>query len=242
MASLATYGSFSHEPNEANLVSMSSQVRFGPRNKTLSQTKTVSLFGEIQASSVTAIISRINEIETAYSTNRLDFRYTVDGSLAHSLLNGGSSSGVTVTSRSFPRGDGAELATKRSFAITLQATYDVAGADSELVSWTESIETIGTGGPKFEIVDTVNGPVAVYIAVRSIQSYHQTGMAVGYTTYPDPPGPVNPAGEMLDRRRISRISGRNMGNQIRFFTTKWSYFMIRDVGAFGEVDYFPTSQ
>lgn len=231
-----------HPDNEVNLVTVAVQTRFSPRNQKLSQTKTISLFGEIQASSVSAIITRINELETAYSQDNLDFRYTVNGSLAHSLLNDSTNvSGTSVASRSFPRGDGAELATKRSFSIVIQATYDVPSG-TDLVSWTESIETIGTGGPKFQLIETVYAPVALYTTINSAQFYQQTGMAVGYSSYPAPPGPVNEAGEYLDRRRITRVSGRNMGSQIRYFTTRWSYFMVRDVGTFGQFDPFPTSR
>ncbi len=241
MASVTSWGGYVHPDNEVNLVTMNVQTRFSPRNKRLSQTKTVSLYGEIQTSTVTAFMARITALENAYSIDGQDFRYTIDGVVTHTLLNSSNCiSGVGVVNRSFPRGDGAEFATKRTFSITLQATYDT--SETDLVSWTESIETIGTGGPKFLVVETIGGPVAVYTTLNSAQYYHQTGVAVGYVNYPNPPGPVNVPGEFLDRRRITHISGRNMGSQLRFFTTKWSYFMGRDIGQFGNVDYFPTSQ
>lgn len=242
MASVATYGGYPHPDNEVNLVSLDVQTIYSPRNKRLAQRKTVSLYGEIQDTSLSAILTRIQAIENAYSQDNLDFRYTVNGSLSHSLLNNGQClSGVKVLRRpSFPQGDATELVNKRTFAIVLQATYDA--AETDLVSWTESIETIGTGGPKFQIVETEFLPVAVYSTINSAQYYHQIGTAIGYSGYPNPPGPVNPDGEFLDRRRITRVSGRNMGNQIRHFTTRWSYFMVRDVGTFGQVDFFPTSQ
>ena len=72
--------------------------------------------------------------------------------------------------------------------------------------------------------------------------YYQRGQAVGYTGYPAPPGPVLPQGEFVDRREIDYISGRNMGTALRFFTTKWSYMMGRDINIFGSVDFRPTSQ
>src|SRR5574343_206654 len=154
MASVATWGGDTHPDNEVKRVKLSVQTCFSSRNQKLSHTKTLSLFGEIQASSVTDIVTRINEIESAYSQDGRDFRYTVNGVLAHSLLNDSTNaSGTNVVSRAFPRGDGAELATQPSFSIVLQATYDVPSS-TDLVSWQESVETIGTGGPKFHIVET----------------------------------------------------------------------------------------
>jgi len=241
MSSVTTYGSYVHTDNEVNLVTFSTQTRYSPRNKRLSQTKTLSLWGELIYSSTASIISKINEVEQAYSQDYLDFRYTVGGSEAHTLLNSSNCiSGVKVLQRSFPKGDPSQLATTRSFSVTLQATYDVSEVD--LVSWTESIRTIGTGGPKFFVVETIAGPIAIYVTLNSAQYYSQQGMAVGYSNYISPPGPVNTAGEFQDRRVIDYISGRNMGQALRFFTTKWSYYMGRDIGQYGTVDYRPISQ
>lgn len=242
MASVAQIGGFTHADNEINLVSVSYRTRYSPRNKKLTKTVTMSLFGQLLGATTTAINDRANTVYNAYQQDYKDFRYTVGGILCHQLLNSADCvSGVKVLAHSFPRGDGSELCTERSFSATLQATYDT--AETDLVAWTESIETIGTGGAKFFVVDTAFGPIAIYTSIASAQYYVQTGQAVGYKNYPEPPGPCNPAGEFQDRRRITRIGGRNMGNdQLRFFTRKWSYFMGRDISQFGSADFVPISQ
>lgn len=240
---LSKYGGYTHTTNEVNLVEVSKQTKYSPRNKRLSETRTIKLYGDIIADTQAALIAKIVEIENAYANDFGDFSYTLDdGTVTHHLRNTADCiSGVRVVQRpSFPESDGSQLVTGRGFSVTLQATYDA--VESDLVSWEESIEIIGTGGPKFQIVETILAPIAVYTTINSAQWYIQSGRAVGYLDYPNPPGPVNPAGEMLDRRRIGRQSGRNMGNALRFFTRTWHYHMVRDVGTFGAVDYIPTSQ
>jgi hypothetical protein len=53
---------------------------------------------------------------------------------------------------------------------------------------------------------------------------------------------VNPEGHFGYLQEITRISGRQVGNGIRFYTTKWQYRMGRDVALFGPADFLPTSK
>lgn len=241
MASVCTLSGFQFADNECNLASFAKQTVFSPRKKKLQEIRTVDLEGELIYSDTTTIVSHINSLESALNTVTLDFRYTVAGTLSHQLLNSSDCcSGVRVVSYSLPKGTPEQLATTRTFKIRLQGTYDA--AESDLVSWTESIETIGTGGPKFFVVDTATIPIAVFTSTASAVYYQQTGMAIGYRNYPDPPGPVTTQGEFVWRRRIARISGRQTGNGLRFFGRKWSYYIGRDVTTFGAFDPLPTSQ
>lgn len=249
MASLLTYSGFSHESNEANLVGVSKRTQYSPRGKKLQLVESWDISGEIQATTVAGIISRMQAIEQAYSVDGGQATYSIDGTVAHTL-NANSDSGVRVVYRGFPRGDGAELATKRTFSVKLEAIYDAttqAGGD-DLVAWTESISTEGDGSPLVIVVtevpgvQTVGGLYTVQIAPRTPVIYTQSGTAVGYSTYPVAPPPFNPEGLFGYRTRIQRISGRRVGNNIRFFTTKWFYLMGRDVQVFGTLDPFPTSR
>lgn len=247
MASVMTYGGYTGQDNETNLVQFQIATRFSPRNKRLSQTRSATIYGELIDSTnggTSAIVTRANALINAFKDDNKDFRYTVGGVLAHSLLNSSDNlSGVRVLNTSFPHGDPAQLATTRSYTVTLQATYDV--AETDLVSWSETIEVIGNGGPKFFVVDTVFGPRAIFTCPTSAVYYLQRGQAVGYSAYPTPASPIsNPATPSLfnDQVRIGRISARNMGQQLRFYSISWNYKMARDVNAFGGVDPTPTSQ
>lgn len=241
MSSVAQLGALTFADNELNLVTIQKQTRLSPRGKRLQQVVQLACAGELIYSSTSAIVAKIQEYENALKQDNRDFRYTVGGVLSHSLLNSADCvSGVKVIGYSFPRGDAAQLATTRHFSFTLQATYDA--PETDLVSWTETIEQIGNGGPKFFVVDTLYGPAAVGVAISTAVYFTRTGSAVGYSTYPDPPG-TGPGLEFGWRRRIGKTGGRNLGNGIRFFTTRWSYFGGNDPTIFtGPYDTNPISQ
>jgi hypothetical protein len=237
MASVATYGGHTHPDNEVNLVRTDFRTQLSPRGKKLNFQATFHLFGEIQGTGSTLTTNARNTM-LAYHSDYRDFRYTVDGVLAHEMLSSSSDciSGVRVIHRSFPKGDAAELATKRTFSVTLQATYDT--SEDDLVFWQERIDYIGNTGPRYEIIETFNGPISVLTATRTVQRIIQSGKAVGYFTYVLPPGPYAPGNEHEDQRRVSLTSGTNVGQAIRFFTTDWHYFY--SFGTYTEL--FPQSR
>lgn len=250
MASLLTYGGFQHEANEANLVGVSKRTQYSPRERKLQQTVEWDIQGEIQASSVAAIIARIQAIENAYSVDGVSATYSIDGTVAH-RLNSDSASGVRVVYMAFPRGDAAELATKRTFAIKLRAVYDASsqsGGD-DLVSWDETVSIEGNSGPLLVAVNVLAGvqtfgvPEVYQLSARTAQFVVQSGTAVGYNTYPTPPPPILPDREQGHLRVMRRTSGRQVGNGIRFFTSKWYYRMIADIFSAGDgTNYSPTSK
>lgn len=222
MASVAQYGGHTHPDNECNLVRVDYRNLLSPRGKRLNAVVTFYLYGEIQDTG-TALFNKITALGNAYRQDYGNFTYSIDGVITHQLLSNTADciSGVRVLNISLPRGDGAELTVKRAYSITLQATYDI--AESELVSWQEAIHYIGNTGPRYEIVETFYGPIAVLTAVSTAQRIIQTGKAVGYTNYVLPPGPLLPQWEHQDQRRVSLIGGVNVGQQSRFYTTTWSY-------------------
>lgn len=240
MASVAVIGGYTFADNEINLVTVSQQTRYSPRSRKLYKQVAMNLYGELIYDGPAAIVAKVQAVENAIRDDYKDFTYTVGGVPAHSLTSNNCLSGVKVLSYSLPKGTPEQLATTRSISITLQGLYET--AEDNLVSWTERIKTVGTGGPKFVVIDTVYGPFKIYTQIQSAQYYYQRGSAVGWSSYPDAPGPVNPDGEFLDKRELERGSGRNLGQALRYFSTTWGYYMGRDVGTFGTVDYFPTSQ
>lgn len=240
MASVFTYR-MTHPDNEVNLVTLDYQKTFSPRGKSMTKTVTMSLFGELTYDTSAALITAATNVINAYSQDYGDAKFLIDGVPAHQLLNSGDCiSGVRVVGTSFPKNDPDELATVRSFAVTLRATYDA--CEDDLLSWQESVETIGDGGPLTMVIDTVSGPYQLTLAPTTAVRYIQTGKAIGYAAWPVAPGPVNPAGNEGRLRRIRRTSARNMGTQLRYYTTSWSYYMGRDVATFGAADFFPTSK
>src|SRR5687768_10807000 len=128
MASVAKYGGYPFADNEVNLVRLHQESKYSQRNKRIQTIRSVQCFGEILGELSTQL-TRIAEIENALKQDNQEFRYEVNGSIAHSLLLSGCISGTRVVQRSFPKGDAAELTNRRSFSFTIQGVYDAVDDD-----------------------------------------------------------------------------------------------------------------
>lgn len=229
MSSIATYRGYTHTANEINLVSVEYRTQYSPRRRKLTETRTMRIMGELIYSDTASIVNKVNEVVSAYSQDGGDFTYTVGGVLAHSLTNTANCiSGVKVISKQFPSGGPEQLATTRTFAATLQATYDV--SEDNIVSWRESVQVTGTGGPLYAITDTLLGPIVDVLAPATAYYYRQSGTAVGFKDYPVPPGPLAAQWEFGHRRTITNTTGVQQGTGIRYYTTSWAYYMTTPPG------------
>lgn len=229
MGSVATYRGYAHTTNEVNLVSVDYHTVYSPRHRKLAEVRTFRIRGELIYSDSATIIQKANEVVGAYSQDGGDFTYTVGGVLAHSLSNSANCiSGVKVISKSFPSGGAEQLASTRTFSVTLQATYDV--SEDNIVSWRESVQVVGTGGPLYVITNTVLGPIVDAMAPATAYYYRQSGTAVGFKDYPVPPGPLAAQWEFGHRRTITNTTGVQQGTGIRYYTTSWAYYMATPPG------------
>ncbi len=232
MSSIATYRGYTHTANEINLVTVDYRTQYSPRRRKLTETRTMRISGELIYTDTSTIVQKANDIINAYSADYGDFTYTVGGVLAHSLTNSANCiSGVKVINKNFPSGGPEQLATTRTFGATLQATYDV--SEDNIVSWRESVQVNGNGGPLVVLVHTILYGVAYDVLSPNTAIYYtQSGMAVGFKDYPVPPGPIAPVGEFGYRRSITKTSGVQQGTGIRYYTTKWAYYMFSGPSVF----------
>jgi hypothetical protein len=216
------YGGHQHPVNECNLVRVDQRNSLSPRGRRLQNTLTFYLMGELQYTGA-ELIAKCSDLINAYRNDYGNAALYYDNGTAttHQMDNGTSVSGVRVLHRSWAKGDAAELANKRTFSIVLQASYD--DCEDQIVSWTERLRYIGNTGPRFEVIDTFNGPQFLQTAAVTAQRIIQTGVAVGYSAHPLPPGPVFPGFEHQDQRQVELISGRMQGQGARFFPTTWQY-------------------
>lgn len=241
----ATYGSFPHPANEVTLSSVAAQRIRNPRGFTYLLRKRVQLAGVIvlntsgltTAQAQSAIRTAIQTRELAYSVDGGNFTFLHDdGSLsAHSLDNASAIGGVRVVDFSFPKGDAAEYATQRTFTVTLEADYPLASGG--LMSFQETIEVTGTGGPRKIIIETLNGDAQEQIVNQKTKvTITQRGSAVGYLSYPvaDIPGPVSPDAERQDRRQVSYGSPTNQNGSFINWPVNWTYYheLTTPAGAF----------
>ena len=101
--------------------------------------------------------------------------------------------GVVVDQFSFPESRGGELVTGRTFTFQASATYPLRSNVNVIVRYRESVEISGNGGPLVNWQNSFNGaPVPVRLYPSTITTVIQSGEAVGYRTFPNPPLPVLP--------------------------------------------------
>lgn len=226
----ASYGGFQHPDNEVNIVRVEHRARFSPRNKRLTTIRTIYLEGEILADTQSALDAAVAAREDAYKYDGNDFGFYTDaGALTrHRLIQNDpyNLSGVRVINQSWPKGDAAEFATKRTFSVTLQA--EIITADSQIVEWQETVEYVGNCGPRYEIVETYLGPVSQLLCKRTSQKIIQSGSALGFQGYILPPGPLLPSIEHQDLRRSALVSGKVMGRVALFYPSSWTYIHTSD--------------
>ena len=223
MSSYAKYGSYTHTTNELNIVRFDLRAGRSPRNRQLWTDHTLYCYGELQETGQ-ALIDKVNELALAYSEDYRDFQFFVDGTEVISLKNNQFClTGVQVLQRSFPQGDGAEYATKRSYVLTLRARY--AKADDGVVAWKERIRFEGNCGPRAEIVQTYGGPVSILTAVATAQRITQYGRSIGFLGHALPYGPIFPEIEHQDQRMIELAGGDQQGLIATNYETIWAYRM-----------------
>lgn len=241
MAAIAVLGGHTFDADELSLVSVAKQSVYSQRGKRIQRQVVMQCEGELLGANSDAIITKIQQIENALKDDSKEFRFSVGGTLAHAMLLNECVSGIKVIQQAFPKHQDGELATVRTFSFTLQGTYDA--VEDDLVYWEESIEQVGDGGPRFYVLETAESiPQAIFTSNYTAVTYHQAGRAIGYASYPAPPGPVIPSGELRPARRVRRTSGRNLGSAIRFYGRSWSYTMFNDPETFGASDPIPTSK
>jgi hypothetical protein len=230
-----SYGSFSHPANEITLSSVVAQRLRNQRGVVYLLRKRIQLAGVIvlNTSSLTtaqaqsALRSAINEREAAYSVDGQNFVFRHDdGSVSSHFLDSGTSlGGVRVVERNFPNGNQAEYASQRTFTVSLEADYAI--SDGDLMQFQETVEIVGTGGPRTVMIEVLNGPPQEQtINQQTKVMYTQRGSAIGFSGYPisDVPGPILPTGEKLDRRQRGLIAPTAQNGAFVNWGVTWSYF------------------
>jgi hypothetical protein len=123
---------------------------------------------------------------------------------------------------SFPKGDGAEYATYRTYQVVLECV--VPDTRSRLIHYSESYEFSGTGGPDWGFMRPLEGELQAQMFTQKTEvRLVQSGTAVGNDYYPLPPGPVYPKNEHEPSRRIRRDLP-SPGKRERI--TSWSYVFL----------------
>jgi len=218
------YGGYTHADNEVALV-ITKQAEHSSNGILTGVRERWNLQGRLQADGAAAITAAINALEAAYADDGKDLELLTSpdqGPTSHRIISVETNSGTLVTTRpSFPSSAGAEYATIRDYNIVVEALLK--SGFNDVVSWTETINIRGTGGPVWGYLQSINAaPIAQTFAQASPITITQRGEAVKMGGYPVPPEPVELQQEHQERRDITRHLPADNSQRRR---TSWSYVM-----------------
>lgn len=221
---LLVYGSYSHPLNETSVV-IDANVTRGPFGQRIGSKWTWTVEGRLSGTSQAEIDAAVLALEVAHQSDGGNLALYKDSGAtdptAHVRNSNETLGGVKVAKLSYPNGKGAEYSGWRTYQVIYE--YDILSSLGGLDSWSETVEVSG-GGPRFEWVETLDGPPVKVVACRQT-TYRgaQSGSAVGIGAYPQFPQPNWPDAEHVDRRKRNRGSpAYDAGGQSRF-PISWSY-------------------
>ncbi|MEW4564720.1 hypothetical protein AB1K70_19425 [Bremerella sp. JC770] len=193
----------------------------------VAHTVTWAIQGMLLGSGQADLDAQIEAFTAAYARQNEDVVLLLSDGVTqsqHTLKVRDTRGGVYVTQGpDFPKGDGPEYATRRSFAVQLSAEVPVDGSAGAVMHFTETLSTSG-GGPRVTHVETALGfPIKQHL--RRATTYHaaQSGTATGYASYPNVPPPIFGQANLTQAPSITRRSPEWVGNQARNFTVSWKY-------------------
>lgn len=222
-----SYGSYEHPDNECMVTFWGGSTIYNARGKPQYLRKRMVVEGEIVANGSTAIAARVKEIQDAYAVP--GGSATLHGTAgAYTLSSAGSVSGVRIVQApTFFQQDGkAHMATGLPFSVVLEADYLINDGDP-LVSYSETITHIGTGGPRRATLELDNGePIEQIVSTHTPVTIIQAGEAVGSAGYPSINQPIFPTQvDLPDGLQISTSAPRLEGNVYVDWPIRWAYRM-----------------
>ena len=197
------YGSHTHDAGECAVSIEKTAKMAGDVVKSIVERWSVS--GQVHGSSVSDLTNKIEALEAAYKEDGKDLRILTDtgGNTAHALLSSSTISGTRVIQRpSFPRGDGVEYATIRTFSLAVEAEIPLAGV--ALIEYRERIGWTGTGGATWRYKQPLFGEAQrQWLTAASVCQVVQEGFASALEAYPAFPAPIWPEQEHQELRMVN---------------------------------------
>lgn len=150
-----------------------------------------------------------------------------DVTLAVSLIPANSISGVVIVDGPhFPEPSTPEWVKTRTVRFTGMAEYVFRGAESALISYTESVSLTGTGGPvrRWRVPVNDYGPIRQQVTRGSVVRLVQSGVAVGHLTWPAPPAYLWPVDLIQNESAgITYETGQPVGRAWVEHVTRWQF-------------------
>ena len=197
-------------------------IAFNEAYQRQTRTVQVELMGKLivasnvsEADAPAALKALTTRIEEAFSVDGGDLTVThPNGVVALSLKSANYIGGLRVTLEpSYLETGPGELIRQRSFEINVEGLQDVlagaeiGGGNLGNLSFEETFSYEGTGGPRFVVIETMEGPpVEQQVNARTMCRCVQSGRARKRGSYPPPSPPLYPAKEQFSQRAIERSS------------------------------------
>jgi hypothetical protein len=232
------FGDYVHAANEVDVTMLTQQRMYSPRNFMVFLRKTLTIQGHICKSGTSAITAAIKALEAGYLKEIHSVGlWEDDGTTrtAHVLLSGTSAgclNGIRLLTLDYPKADGGEYATGRTFRAVFQADYITdEGRDlieSQLYAWEETLTVVGAGGMDWELIPQFMGPPVFQVNCQiTPQRVIQSGQSVGVLAHIAPPMPYWPANTHDNRTLVQYGTAQKVGHfgQHILYPVKWMYHM-----------------
>ena len=222
------YGSHAHAQDEVSLVRFMVLPRRSSRGFRTEIEYRMDITGELLGTSTSDLTTKINTLIAAYQDDDKDAGlFLNDGTTAtpHFLQTNHSQNltGNVIRYRNWNHGgDGAEYATKRTFAIGISALFR--DNVNQLTDYRDNISRRAFG-PRYRWVESPTQlPYPIRSNLYTTQYIYQYGYATALDAYPLPPPPLLPEPNYLpDLTRIDERGPSRYAKGFRGYTTKWSY-------------------
>jgi len=219
-------GEYTHPIGEPQ-IAISKRPIFDRGGVPIAHTVTWNIQGMLLGNGQADLDAKIAAFTAAYARQNEDIVLLLSDGVTesqHTLKVSDTRGGVYVTrGPDFPRGDGPEYATRRSFAVQLSAEVPLRGSIATVMNFQETVSTAG-GGPRYAHVETALGfPVKQQLRTATTYVATQSGTATGYDAYPQVPLPLFGDANLAQAPRVIRRSPQWVGNQVRNFTVNWQY-------------------
>ena len=188
---------YRHDENEAD-VTISRRVNRSDQGTPENMVETWTIEGRILGSSQSDITSKLQQLESAYSTDGGDIAL-IDNSgnrTIHELRSQDALSKIRIVEPvSYPNSGGAEYAVWRTYRIVLEAETRYGTANNAPTSFNETFKVIGNGGPIkiWFFPPLASRPVSQIVARASLYRLQQSGQITGYSRNLPYPAPLFPA-------------------------------------------------
>lgn len=228
------WGDFVHPPGEVYPKAVFSKALYNERGQRWARDVRLVVGGDFTCQINPGEISaRVRALEDAYLVDYQDCGFLINGlPTEHKLSNthARNLSGNNVVSISwdnvFPNN---EYVNTRSFTIEIRAIF--LDALDGVIDFKERVTGRGTGGPQWEIYNTVIGPRRVELLDQTPVFHEQEGFVIGTVARMLPPAPLWPDDEIVQLRTVSFSSPVFYGDPFNrpavFYRTDYKYSFAR---------------